>query len=76
MYSKLIMKRHDSGWSPLILWNGCKVAILLLRYICSHSCTACAGPCMQVSIRLEKTISMGFRCSLLPLFIMLQITPE
>ena len=23
------------------------IAILLLRYICSHSCTACAGPCMQ-----------------------------
>ena len=30
-----------------LLWNGCKVAILLLRYIFSHSCTACAGPYMQ-----------------------------
>ena len=43
-----------------LLWNGCKVAILLLRYIYSHSCTASAGPCMQVSICLEKTI-YGFQ---------------
>ena len=39
--SKLIVKRHDSECSPLTLeW---------LYIICSHSCTACAGPCMQVS---------------------------
>ena len=75
MYSKLIVKGYDSGWSPLILRNGCKVAILLLKYIYSHSCTACAGPCMQVSKCLEKT-SMGFRCSLLPSLGLLQITPE
>ena len=37
MYSKLIVKS-----------NGCKVAILLLSHVCSHSCTACAGPRMQV----------------------------
>ena len=36
MYSKLIVKRHDNEWSPLTIWNGCKVVILLLRYICSH----------------------------------------
>ena len=30
-----------------LLWNGCKVAMLLLRYMCSHSCTACADSCMQ-----------------------------
>ena len=40
-----------------LLWNGCKVAIADQVYMQPWSCTACAGPCMQVSIRLRhKTI--------------------
>ena len=46
MYSKLIVKGMTADGAHL-LRNGCNLAILLLRYICSHSCTACAGPCMQ-----------------------------
>ena len=36
-----------------LLWNGCKVAILLLRYICSHSCTACAGMAQKVQKQVK-----------------------
>ena len=45
-----------------LLWNGCKVTILLLKYMCSHSCAACAGSCMQVSTFREDCLQSTVIC--------------
>ena len=63
-----------------LLWDGCKVAILLLRYVCSHSCTACAGPYMQVNAFREDYSYLWFSdvlcCPRDHLLCLNYITPE
>ena len=59
-----------------LLWNGCKVAILLLRYVCSHNFTACAGHCMQVSVFREDYLWVSDVLHYPHLLHVLEITPE
>ena len=62
MYSKLIVKRHDSGWSPLTLEWLEGNAIYTQACMQPQLYIACAGSCSLVYI--ERSLSMAFNCSL------------